>query len=92
MRGREMDKVKRKMIKRTPEYPRPKVWCPREDYHLPEDGISMSITSAYPSPTSEENKIAVYDGAEMKSQDDSTFALRTSKAMVIDAKCSRYIS
>lgn len=80
------------MIKRTPEYPRPKVWCPREDYHLPEDGISMSITSAYPSPTNEENEIAVYRSAKVKRQDDGTFRLRSSKAMVIDAGCHRYIS
>lgn len=85
------NQVKRRMIKRTAEYPRPKMWCPRADYHSPEDGISMSITSAYPS-ANEGNGIAAYRGAEEKPQEDANFVLRMSQAMVIDTKCHRYIS
>ncbi|EZA60768.1 hypothetical protein X777_14009 [Ooceraea biroi] len=77
------------MIKRITEYSKPKVWCPREDYHLPQDGISMSITSAFPSSNSEKSEIAIYRSTGMKRQDDGTFVLQPSKATVIDAKCYR---
>ncbi|EFN75180.1 hypothetical protein EAI_08841 [Harpegnathos saltator] len=93
-KARGTDRVKRRMIKRTlAEYSRPtrpKVWCPREDYHSPDDGISMSITSAYPtSSTAEKNEIAVYRSTEVKRREDGTFVLRPSKAIVTDAKCHR---
>lgn len=76
------------MIKRIPEYSKPKVWCPREDYHFPEDGISMSITSAFPSSTNEESEI--YRNTEVNREDDGTFTLQLSKVIAIDSKSHRY--
>ncbi|KAH0956101.1 hypothetical protein HN011_000623, partial [Eciton burchellii] len=73
------------MIKRITEYSRPKVWRPREDYHLPQDGISMSVTSAFPSPNNEKSEIAIYRGTNLKREDDGMYVLRLSKATIVDA-------
>lgn len=81
------------MIKRIlPEYSKPKIWCPREDYHFPEDGISMSITSAFPSPTErEKSEISIYRNTEMKREDGTfTALLQLSKAIAINSKSRRY--
>lgn len=86
------NQVKRKMIKRIMEYGKPKIWCPREDYYLPQDGISMSVTSAFPSPNSETSEIAIYRSTGVKREDDGTFVLQPSKATIVDAKCHRYIN
>lgn len=77
------------MIKRIPEYARPKVWRPREDYRLPEDGISMSVASAYPNAACGTSEIAIYrdDPDESKREDDRTSA--PTKVTVVDAKCNR---
>lgn len=85
----ETNKVERKMIKRTPKCTRPKVWCPQEDYYLPEDGISMSTTSAFPNSTNEKNKIAIYHNTRM-TREDGSFVLQSSQTIMIDAKCCRY--
>jgi len=78
------------MIKRISEYARPKIWCPQEDYHLPGDGISMSITSAFPSSTNEKNKIAIYHNTKLK-RDGGLFILQPSMA-IADGTCHRYIN
>lgn len=88
----ESDQVKRRMIKRITEHSRPKIWCPREDYHLPQDGISMSIASAFPSSNSEKSEIAIYRSTGVKRQDDGSFVLQPSKASIVDAQCYRYIN
>lgn len=84
------DKVKRRMIKRISEYARPKIWCPQEDYHLPWDGISMSITSAFPSSTNEKSKI--YHNTGIKREDERIFVLQPSMAIPTDVMCHRYVN
>ncbi|TGZ56245.1 Uncharacterized protein DBV15_11424 [Temnothorax longispinosus] len=75
------------MIKRISEYARPKIWCPQEDYHLPGDGISMSITSAFPSSTNEKSEI--YHNTGIKRKDGGIFVLHPSMAITTDATCHR---
>lgn len=84
--------MKKRMIKGIPDYARPKVWCPQEDYHLPEDGISMSIASAFSSPTGEKSKIAIYHSTGVTREDSGTFVLQSFETMVIDANYHRYIN
>lgn len=74
---------------RTPDTNKPKVWCPREDYHLPQDGISMSIASARPSSTVEKDEVAIYRSTGVKCE-GGTFVLQPSKTIIIDANCYRY--
>ncbi|XP_077258882.1 uncharacterized protein LOC143895548 [Temnothorax americanus] len=88
--GSGTDKMKRKMIKRISEYARPKIWCPQEDYNLPGDGISMSITSAFPSSTNEKSEI--YYNTGIKRKDGGIFVLHPSMAITTDATCHRYIN
>ncbi|KAM0733394.1 hypothetical protein ACS0PU_012943 [Formica fusca] len=78
------------MIKRISECARPKIWCPQEDYYLPENGISVSIESAFPNPTNEKSKIAIYHSTEVAREDDGSFVLQPLETIVIDAKCHRY--
>ncbi|XP_071572162.1 protein NDRG3 isoform X4 [Temnothorax nylanderi] len=73
------------MIKRISEYARPKIWCPQEDYHLPGDGISMSITSAFPSSTNEKSEI--YHNTGIKRKDGGIFVLHPSMVITTDATC-----
>lgn len=78
------------MIKRIPECARPKVWCPQEDYYFPDDGISMSIASAFPNPTNEKSEIAIYHNIEVMHEDGGSFVPQPFKTL--DAKCHRYIN
>lgn len=84
------DKVTRTMIKRIADINKPKVWRPREDYHSPQDGISMSIASAHPSSTDEKSEVAIYRSTGVKCEDGRTLVLQPSKSIITDATCYRY--
>lgn len=78
------------MIKRMPKCAKPKVWCPQEDYYLPENGISMSISSASPNPIKEKSKIAIYHNTGVTHEDGGSFVSWPFETIVIDAKYHRY--
>nr|XP_034195991.1 protein NDRG3 isoform X2 [Osmia lignaria] len=74
------------MIKNIPENSRPKIWCPKDDCHSRDDGISMSTASASSNSRNIRGiEAMVFQGTRVKQRGD-LFILEPSKMVVVDSR------
>lgn len=80
----------REMIKNIPETSKPRIWCPEEDYHSRNDGISMSTTSGSSSCGSSREIEAMACRDTRAKQQEHLFILQPSTMVIAGSKPSRY--